>query len=116
MSRVDINDYTAGDTIIMELMVKTPGGDAVDLTGATLTWRIATPPSGVAIGDALVTKTVGSGIVVNDAVTGDITITLTAGDFTEVGQYWHELEIVHASGESYTYMAGSLRSRAAINA
>ena len=90
--------------------------DAVNITGATLTYVItdqdpsanyAQPKKGAT---ALVTKTVGSGIVLTDAVNGDIRIDLGSGDtvtFTAPKTYYHEIQIV-LSSLTTTIMYGNI--------
>jgi hypothetical protein len=69
---------------------------AVNLTGATITWKLTTQQGG---GTTLLTKTIGSGITVVSAAGGTLTITFAAVDTVDLGglTYYHELEITDAS-------------------
>lgn len=95
-------------------------GNTVDITGAALTYVITalddaatvTQPKGSAP-TALVTKTVGSGIVLTDAANGAIRIDLGPGDTSgrkAPDDYYHELQIV-LGGFTTTVMWGKFTLR-----
>lgn len=71
-------------------------GAVVNLTGATgLTFVVYSPPSTV-----LLTLTVGSGIVVDSATAGEITVSLTnAQTQSKDGEYRFEIYATLASGD-----------------
>lgn len=97
--------YTAGDSLLIEFTVLEPDGETpTNLTGATIRWGL----SRVSRQTAILVKDNGdlSGVAITDAAAGEGTVTIDAGDIPGAGAYWHELEIVLASGESFTHFAG----------
>lgn len=66
-------------------------GAAIDITGATVTWRLAK----IAAAGSLLEKTVGSGIVLTTPGSGILTVTLDAADTSGrvAGEYIQELTV-----------------------
>lgn len=68
----------------------TDGGTPLDLTSASITWRLAASPDG----DALLEKTNStgdSGITVTNAVQGQLSVAIGNSDIADAGLYWHFL-------------------------
>lgn len=73
---------------------------AVDISTATFLWVLANQDQGVLIpqplGDILVTKSVGSGIVITDGPNGGVRVDLGSGDTATrlaPADYYHELQM-----------------------
>jgi hypothetical protein len=95
----------SGDSKILEVTVTDGTGAAVDLTGATIAWQLAKSPGE----SALVSKTIGSGIAVTDAVGGIFEITLDAADTAALsGRHYHEAEVTDTSGKVSTVLTGAV--------
>lgn len=85
-----------GESFDIEVSVTDDAGDAFDLTGYTVTWRI---------GDE--EKTEGDGVTITDAASGELTLSLSTSDTdVEEGEHRHELRI--ANGETLTVLAGTM--------
>lgn len=86
--------------------VQDADGVAVNLTGATLTWKLCRngPDSTV-----LLTKTSGSGISLVVAASGTAKVTLAEADTADLGgvAYYHELVVKDSSGHSELGFVGS---------
>lgn len=116
MTAINITDYRAGDSLVLRITVRDHLRQVVDLTDASARWGIARKQLNGAFETALITKTVGDGITITDAAAGVLSITLNEGDFTERGEFVHELEVVLASGISQTVASGRFVSAPAIYA
>lgn len=78
-------------------------GAAVDLTSATITWRVKEGST------TKFSKTVGSGITLTSPTTGRFTITLATGDTSGLsGQYEHECRATLSDGTITTLFTGRL--------
>jgi hypothetical protein len=94
--------------------VRDESGVVVDLTGVTITWEMGRfavySKAGVltAPRSPLVTKTIGSGVTVTDAVGGLFQVTLASTDTKTLApdDYYHEAEITEAGGAVYTTTEG----------
>lgn len=101
----------AGDTKILDVVVKDSNGFPVDLTGTAVRWQLgksatARPP--------LVQKSVGNGITLADAANGRFEVTLSAADTQALrGSYYHEAE-VDDLGTIATVLAGKVQIDAAL--
>lgn len=94
---VNIPDYNAGDSLIMEFTVldkATSFKSAKNLTRAVATWTLEkrygntiTPLIKYASDD------VGPNVSITDAANGLVRVTLDAEAFTQVGDYHHNLKI-----------------------
>ena len=78
---------TRGDTFETDVTVVNENGVAEPLTDADITWSIARTTGG----EVLLTRTVGSGIVVQDEDAGEIYmfLTETQTDDLPAGTLWH---------------------------
>ena len=102
-----MTDFTMfqGDTKTLEFTVKDGDGAVVDLTGATsIRWNLARRVSSAAI----ITKDLDSGITVIDAANGRFDVSLTSADTENLsGRYYHEAEVIDASGDVATVETGA---------
>ena len=83
-------DLTPSETFI----ARDRGGTVIDLTGATIVWRIG--PRGRFT--TSVTKTIGDGVTVVVAADGSYTLSLLAADTDTLtpGRYRHAIEVTKA--------------------
>ena len=90
-----------GDSKTIEVTLVDAAGVPVDVTGATITYRIAAAPHNT----ALVTKTTGgNGVTIAASV---VTIVLAPDDTADLnGVYHHELEVVDANDNVATAFRG----------
>jgi hypothetical protein len=101
----------AGDTRRIDVIAVDEAGVIVNLTGASVTWQIARTNDG----PALFSKTLGAGIAVIDAVTGSLEVTLDGADTEGYGgRFYSEIEVVDATGEIATVLAGHINIRPTI--
>lgn len=99
--------FPEGTTWRHEFDIKDSSGAAIDLTGAALTWA-AYPLSASKVGVPVpfLSKTILNGIVVLDAVAGQIRVDFTPAETVDTaGTYNWELQLVEANGD--TWLAGS---------
>jgi hypothetical protein len=69
------------------------GDTPLDLTGATLRWRMG-PQAG---GAATLQKTSPNGVMINgDPKNGNVWLKISDGDIPQSGLYWHNLEVTLA--------------------
>ena len=90
----------SGDDKVITVTVYDNDDDVVDVTGATITWRLSQNIES----EALITKTVGDGIAISGHT---FILTLEPADTTSLsGRYYHEAEITDADGNVNTGMVG----------
>ena len=98
----------SGDTVSIAVTVTdSTTGAAVNLTGASMTWALATAPGAT----ALVTKTSADGdITVGGAGSNVATVALEPTDTATLtaGVYTHELQVTDGGGNVYTVYQGRL--------
>ncbi len=109
-----------GDSRKITGTVVDENGAVIDLTGLTgtaLSWILANRDKNLTNpaprNDALVTKTIGSGITITDATGGKVEVALDEADTTArkaPADYYQELQIV-LSGETTTVMFGIISLR-----
>lgn len=101
-------DLHAGNSRVLEVSVTDKSDTSVlDLTGVTtLTWVMSNKPGGT----AEVTKTLGSGVVITDAVNGILQVTLVDTDTKDVtpGRYYHEVFMIDSSARPFTITIGNV--------
>jgi len=98
-------EWFSGDDYLIEFTVTDEDGAAVDLTNASATWSMARRNTS----SALLTKTLGSGINVTDAVNGVLQVSLDAADGASFeGDYYHELEVTLSGGAKRTVAYGTV--------
>jgi len=97
----------SGDSVSIAVTVTdSTTGAAVNLTGATLTWALATAPGST----ATLTKTSTAGdITVGGAGSNVATVALQPADTASLGGlYTHELQVVDGAAAVYTLYQGEL--------
>jgi len=91
----------AGETRTLAVTVTDQDGAAVDLTGADITYVLALPTP--------ITKTVGSGITITGALTGEFEIALAQADTVAINSSTsveHECKILTSTAEVLTAFYG----------
>ena len=82
-----------GESKVLAYSVVDADGDAVNVTGATITWELSRSLGGAAI---LTKSTTGGDI---DIATSTVEVTIDATDTEDLeGLYWHELTITDLAG------------------
>jgi hypothetical protein len=119
MSVVNILDYRAGDSMLIEFTVRDEITQRpLDLTGATVRWGVAPVRNARTIGAPVVTLTQTpstSGVVeITAAAMGKLRVSLSRGALATPGDYVHELEIRLASGQALTAADGQFKTLPAI--
>ena len=108
-------DFTldAGDKAILTITVD-DGAEppvAVDLSGVAIQWALARDLSIVPV----VTKSVGSGIVITDPTNGIFKVTLDPADTEGLcGIYYHEAEVTDTNSDPSTVTRGTVTIRPTI--
>lgn len=111
ITKQNVKTY-AGDDVIINVSITDETAAPLDITGATFAYVIAGDEGGTAI----VTKTVGAGIVVTSALTGLVSIHVSHTDTSGLlGAYWHQIVMTDTGGNLSTITTGEIvfRSRAA---
>lgn len=96
----------SGDDLILKIAVTdADAGGFKNLTGAAVIWRASRK-----IGSsALISKSVGSGITITDAVNGELEVELVPTDTEDLrGDFVHEAEVVDSLGKKATVTVGRL--------
>ncbi len=96
-----------GDTVSLEITWLDADGNPVNLTGASLVWALGRTPAG----PLLVEKTVGQGIVITGASTGEFRIDIEPADTTNLkpGTYYHVCRAKEADGTVSTVLDGHIQ-------
>lgn len=95
----------SGNTKLLRVTVLDQDSVVVDLTGASATYVVTTRRGNV----PLISKTVGAGITITDAVNGVLEVTLAPADTEPLqGAHSHELKVTDAAGRQTTVLFGSL--------
>lgn len=98
----------SGNTRVLKVSVLDQDEAVVDITGASAEYIFAKRAGH----NAIFSKTVGSGIVVTDAIAGLLEVTILPADTEALaGAYHHELEIQDASGRRTTVLFGTVTVR-----
>lgn len=101
-----MNDFEmhAGDDKTILVTVQDLDNNAVDITGATVRWRMGRSANKTA---DVIKKTGGLGITLNAPTSGQFTITLGAADTEHLlGSFYHEAEITFLTGAKSTVLSG----------
>lgn len=104
MSRANLGTMYANDTLPVAFVVKTRTGIAQDLTGCAITWTLTDED-----GDLIHTATVGDGLTVTNAASGQCELLIEDGILGDAGRYDYRLVIELPTGETYTFAKGSLQ-------
>lgn len=104
--------FVAGNSRIIRCTVQQDDTSAYDLTGASITWQLFAMAGGTFTGAALVTKSVGSGITITNAVGGIFEVTLAPDDTEGLsGTYYHEAEATMPGNVVHTVFQGTVTLR-----
>jgi hypothetical protein len=99
-----------GDTRTLTVTIKDRfTGAVVDLTGASIAWRMAKTAD---MGNSLtMSKSVGSGITVASPTSGVAVVTINPTDTSTLipGDYYHDLTVTDASARVVTVLSGRAR-------
>lgn len=109
MAQAQSSMYSGDSVPIAVTVTDSETGAAVDLTGATATWALATKP-----GDTpLATKTSGDGdITIGGDDSNVVTVTLEPADTAALdGLYLHEVQLVDGAGAVHTVYQGTIYVR-----
>ncbi len=95
-----------GTSLSLSVTARGESGAALDLTGASVTWRIATEDRRA----TRIVKTAGAGVTVTDAPSGRFTVALVPGDTAGLppGLYEHAAEVTEPDGTVSTVLRGRL--------
>lgn len=95
----------SGDTKVLEVTITDASGNAVNLTGATISYVLQR-----SVGSTVtISKTTDDGISITDASGGVFQITLDASDTASLsGSYYHECQITDTSGNVSTVFTGTV--------
>jgi len=95
----------SGDTKLINITVLDQDSVVVDLTGASVDFIIAKYPGHT----ALITKTIGSGVVLTDAANGIMDVTLLPADTESLqGAYNFQCKVTDLSGRESTVLHGTV--------
>lgn len=80
------------ESVLVTISV-TEGGNEKNITGADIEWVLYTVSGSTET--VLITKTVGSGIIITDGSVGDFQVSLSSSDTgaLAVGEYYHQAEL-----------------------
>lgn len=98
-------DLYAGETVtlVIDVVDKDNDDEAVDLTGATVTWIAKRS------GTTLFTKTVGSGITLSTSVTGRMSVSISASNTSSAsGAYEYQCRVTLSDGTVSTVQTGTM--------
>ena len=94
----------SGDSKTLQVTVRDENAAVVDLSGATIQWKLAKTAGS---DNPQVSKSTTSGITVTDAANGVFQVSVDATDTADLsGTYYHEAEVIDASSNKTTVMAG----------
>lgn len=96
-----------GDDIVFTMTVRDRNGSAVDITGfSAIEYRLARFSSS---DEALISKSLGSGVAISDGPSGQATVTLDPADTQNlVGDYYHNAIATDSAGKDQTVFVGVL--------
>ena len=101
-------EFHLGENWIVDFEVNDGDDENIDITGATLQWRLATGE-----GDAVMTRTVGDGVTITSGPTGLCTLSVTPlhqdndGVASRTSYYW-EFRVTTALGTVSVQASGAL--------
>jgi len=104
--------WVLGSTRRYAITITDGSGSVKDLNGATFaTFRVKDLPPGSPNAATKFEKTLGSGVIVTDANGGIITVTIDAADSGALvaGDYYYEVRITDAAGDTDTVKTGQIR-------
>ena len=112
MTPINITDFYAGDTLVMEFEVRDKRGRPVDLTGASASFALAPVIRAGVVGSTTYVLSSGEGDITFSSNVA--TVMLPAGGFTTIGDHQLELQVILATGQSLTAARGLFRCNQAL--
>jgi len=100
----------SGDTRKLQVTIVDESSAAVDLTSASIIWALSKKAADEVLprGSAIVTKSIGDGITVIDAVTGRVDILIDSADTASLaGDFYHEMQLT-LGGSVSTVLYGTV--------
>lgn len=96
----------AGDAAELAIEITDEEGEALDLSGASLSWTLARSPFAES---NVISKASGNGILVDGSTA---TVSLSGAETADLlGDYWHQLVVTDAQGNPSTVATGVLTVR-----
>lgn len=101
-------EFHLGENWIVDFEVNDGDDENIDITGATLQWRLASPE-----GDTIMTRTVGDGLTITSGTTGLCTLSVTPShqsndDVASRTSYQWEFRVTTALGTVTVQASGAL--------
>ena len=105
-----------GDTKRVHFSLKRADESALELTGVEIRWQASKlKPNGAFSPTPVLAKTEQSGIEIDDEINGMLTVTLFPEDTVAIsGSFYHELELLDASGDVSTVFTGEFQVKKAL--
>jgi hypothetical protein len=96
-----------GTSFELQSVARKTDGSIIDLTSATITWRIGTDD----FATTKIENSIGDGITVTDATAGKYTLKLTPSKTVnvDVEVYEHQVEVTDASSDIWSVLVGQFR-------
>ena len=111
---VDITDYVAGDSLRLDFTVEQSDGTVFpSLSTCTIAWHLD-QVSPLGPGPSLLTKSLGSGVTLNNAGTGSVSVAIGPGQIKALGSMLHSLIVTTAGGDVYTVAKGEFVAQASV--
>jgi hypothetical protein len=105
-SQQDVEFFSGNDIFFDASFVSEADGEPIDLSGAQrLTYALSKKPNGTAI----ISKEIGSSLVIVNAPLGYVHVFLSAAETEPLsGEYYHEMRLVNSLGKKVTVMYGAV--------
>lgn len=96
-----------GTTYELQSIARKTDGSVIDLTGATIAWRIGSD----SFATTNIENSIGDGVTVDDAAAGKYTLKLTPAKTSEVevDVYEHQVEVTDTSSDIWSVLTGQFR-------
>ena len=112
-------DFTmfAGDTKRLRFTLTDGDSDgaALDISDTVVTWQASKGNAARFSAVPALTKTMGGGVTVTDEMNGKVTVELLPADTQALnGTFYHELQVVDASGDVATAYSGVFQVKRAL--
>jgi hypothetical protein len=107
-------DILQNNDVVIPVTVKDSSGVVVDLTGYTANFYLVNYYN-EDVSSAIVTKSVGSGITVTDAVAGELEVALSKTDTDRLGVFYLQLDVLDSASNKSTVLQKSVEFTATVN-
>ena len=100
--------FVQGDSLTLSAVVyQADGTTPEDISGTAIRWEAHRMIGGVPVGEALVSKSIGSGVTVHDAPGGVFEVAILPADGEDLsGVLYHEAEVTFVGGVVDTILRG----------